>query len=41
MEVSNVRAMEKGGRCRRFDEEKNVLFLLGIKHNSSVDQPVA
>jgi len=31
MEVSNVRAMEKGGRFGRFDEEKNVLFLLGIK----------
>ena len=26
-----MRAMEKGGRFGRFDEEKNVLFFLGIK----------
>jgi hypothetical protein len=31
MEVSNVRAMEKGGRFGRFDEEKSVLLLLGIE----------
>jgi hypothetical protein len=31
MGVSNVRAMEKGGRFGRFHEEKNVFFLLGSK----------
>jgi hypothetical protein len=31
MDVSNVRAMEKGIRFGRFDEEKSVLLLMGIK----------